>query len=301
MQNLNFGINNTSSYTQCENCGIYDPEGGDPLPGNPPGPNVCEGRYAMIGAFGTFNAGGNAVDFGPFGGQANSANRKVDILSGGSDFAPVIPRTIRTSYSYILANVRQAKVTEQSLSPYCGGQALPNCDLSGSIPEGVYVVNGNLNITGSGRFNFPAGTASNNNNYIILVDGSITIGKEIGLNANSSVIFSAKDDITVLGNVGTLTFTDSTSYHLQGVYSAGRNFIVAGNNNCGVGDDRRLNIEGNVIANSRLTGGGIQLNRLLCSINNQCPAFYVKHSPRLLLITPSVLRVPSFVWKEVAP
>ena len=139
----------------------------------------------------------------------------------------------------------------------------------------------------------------NQGNYIILVSGNLTIRSNVLLASNSSAVFSSGGNITIASNVGSAH--TSTAPNLQGIFSAGRNFIIAGNNNCGVGDDLRLNVEGNVIANASLLGGQITLQRLLCSTNNQCPAFYVKISPRLLLLTPGVVKVPSFVWKEVAP
>lgn len=294
VQNLNFGINNTSSWIQAEDGGIRIDSGYNyDLPGA--NPTCSDGQYASTGTSpGVVYSGAGTSDFGPNGGQASAPplNWNVDSQSGGASFTPVIPRTIRTSYQYVLANVRQAKVAERDIAPYCTG-GLGNCSLSANLPSGAYVVNGNLSFTAENN-PFTQG------NYIILVSGNITIRSNVSLSSNSTAIFSAGGNITADSSVGTLTHT-STTPHLQGIYSAGNDFIIAGNNNCSVGDDRRLNIEGSVIANASLSGGQIVLQRLLCSTNNQCPALSVKISPRLLLLSPGILKVPSYIWKEVAP
>ncbi|KKR75864.1 MAG: hypothetical protein UU21_C0025G0001, partial [Candidatus Levybacteria bacterium GW2011_GWA2_40_8] len=218
----------------------------------------------------------------------------VDRLSSGEPFAPVIPRTIRTSYNYILANVRQAKAAERTLP--CANPL--NCTLGGSaatrnLPAGVYVVNGSLNLTLSNPNNvFTQG------NYVILVRDDVVINSEIHLDSDSGLVISAGRDITVASNVGTNTY-NSTTPNLEGIYSAGRNFVVAGNNNCSLGSDRKLNVLGNIIANAALNGGQVVLQRTLCS--SECAAFYVQPNLNLLLRIPGVIKVPSYIWKEVAP
>ncbi|KKR15661.1 MAG: Fibronectin type III domain protein [Candidatus Levybacteria bacterium GW2011_GWA1_39_32] len=306
VQDLNFGINNSRSCIQAAGGSIRMDSGYDcELPPDPPG--GCDTSSPVISTptsdAGVVYSGDNPSNFGSSA-TLNPNILNVDRLSSGEPFAPVIPRTIRTRYGYILANVRQAKLEEKSLtSPvnYCGaGGTTANCNLSSSIPEGVYVVNGPLNITGSGRFTFSDGTASNINNYVILASGEITIGKEIWVGNNSNALFASGADIRVLPNVGE-SDPESSTANLKGFYSADRNFIIESYKNCPAQDDKRLNIEGSIIANGGLSGGGVILDRSLCANLNKCPALSVKINPRLILSSPGILKVPSYIWKEVAP
>jgi hypothetical protein len=88
---------------------------------------------------------------------------------------------------------------------------------------------------------------------------------------------------------------------LQGIYSTDRSFIVDGINNCVAGVDETLTVEGSVIVNAALTGGGLQMSRNICDFNFDYPSFRVVRNMSYILNAPDLLWVENNIWQEVAP
>lgn len=302
ISNLNFGMNiNSSPWIQATGGNIRMDGGIDnPIPSN--ASSSCQaggsgGPYMALpgngGEPGIIYSGDNSASFGN--GFPSSTNWVVQ-QPEGQTYSPPTPNTIRTAYGYLEANAGQQGLTINDLAPYCPG-GLGNCTL-GDLPTGIYKTSGNLTLNAS---NIRAGR-----NVIILIGpdiagtpGNLTIRGNIDVPQGSTAIFSASGDIYVESSVGEATNTSSTP-NIEGIFSADRDFVVRGTNNCSVGPDRRLNVEGNIISNAALLGGSFTQQRDLC-LGNVCPSVSIVQRLDLIVNLPPLLKAPNYIWKEVAP
>ena len=118
----------------------------------------------------------------------------------------------------------------------------------------------------------------------------------------STALFSAAKDIIVDKNVGATQNTYPVpAGQIQGIYSADRNFTVQGINNCLIGPDNMLNVEGAIITNAAQQGGKFINKRDLCGNNTLYPAFTIKIRPDFILNTPTFLMQQKTLNMEVAP
>jgi hypothetical protein len=199
---------------------------------------------------------------------------------------------IPSSYSSLLETAQTSGITPIDISTQCTG-GITNCALNTSLLNGVYIAQGDLYLNGSG-YTFPGGK-----NFIILINGDLFINEKIIVPVGSTVIFSAKGDITVSESIGEAA--TSTSPTIEGVYSADYNFITdIDGNNCPTAD-LRLNIEGSVIANAGRGGGTFINNRHLCDINASDPSVSFIERPDFILNYPSFIKQRVRIWQEVAP
>lgn len=287
--NLNYGINNNRPWFQCQgqDCRI-DSGFISKVPTTAVG-----GAYASIagsgGTPGLIFSGSSSPDFGQ--GQASSTGWVAGGLSYPENYSPIrVGGQVKTSYNFLAARAAQGNITIGDISTYCTG-GLSNCTLSASIPHGIYRANGNLSLN---AFNFPT-----NQDYVILVNGDLTINGRITVPVGSTAIFSATGNITVDRNVGEAA--SSSSPTIQGIYSADRSFIVSGINNCATGADLRLNVAGTVITNAGAIGGSFQNNRDLCAQDPFYPTVQFQERADFILNTPNFLKVPNFTYQEIAP
>lgn len=289
---LNFGIAiDTQPWIQATGGNIRMDSGIDnPIPST--ADPLCGGAFMALpgngGQPGIIYSGASSASFGN--GQASSTNWVVT-QPDGQVYNPPTPNTIRTAYGYIEANALQQGLTINDIAPQCSG-GIANCALSGSLPTGIYKADGNLTLTSD--YTFPA-----NRNFIILISGDLTLLGEVHVPTGSTAIFSTSGDIFVDRGVGEVTNT-SQSPNLEGIYSADRDFIVRGDNNCSVGPDRRLNVSGNIISNAALSGGSFSSQRDLC-LGNTCPSVSIVQRLDLVVNLPPLLRAPNYIWREVAP
>lgn len=251
------------------------------------------GSYASLNGIATpgiIFTGGSTANFG--GGNASAPPRNWVV--GGSSypelFTPSRGNVIRTSYSYINAQIKQAGLTPVDISGWCG--ILNNCVLGAGIPHGLYIANGNMTFSGQGNpksYTFPAG------NYVILVHGNLTITSQIHVLNESTVTFIVSGDITVDPTVGEAV-TTSVSPDIEGFYSTDGSFFT------GTGS-LRLNIAGSVIVNAARTSpaGTFQLQRDLGTGNANCPAFSVQERPDFILNAPNLIKYQNTIYQEVAP
>ena len=287
---LNFGITSqTKSWIQSEQGSIrFDAGLDNPVPASV---NPSCSRYTITNS--GSNDPGVAVSGGTIStGQApvSSTDWKVD----NAPYTPATPSTVRTSYNYILSNLKQQGRSPTDLASKCSG-GLSNCTLTG-MTTGVYQANGPLTITG-------AYTNPVNTNVVILVNGDLRISNEIHVpqNAGSTLLMSAKGNIKISPNFGASLISDPTS-HVEGIFSADGNFTIESSANCSLpgGGDKRLNMEGAVITNADLRGvGSFQNNRDMCVYT--CPSFSIKQRLDFLIYLPTLLRVKPYVYREIAP
>jgi hypothetical protein len=332
--NLNFGITDSFVWMQAVGGDITGTAISDPNQGGftntiPTSANITNGAcsasatgpYTMIngagGTHGLINTGFKDATFGQ--GQLASAQAWLVGGSAGNSYTYNMPlsKQTKTAYANLSYLVGQSDIAHKSLSDYCGGGGLANCQLpadtttippgaSTGFTSGVYTVdNNNLTLTSSGiSYTFPSGGS-----YVILVNGDLNINTNIHVPNGSFVLFSASGDINVAATVGD-TYNIATS-NLEGYYSTDKSFNILGKNISGNGancattnnEDLRLNVAGSIIINaSTINGGSFNYSqRDMCAYDKQCPVFTISERPDFILNSPTFLMFPRRVWQEVAP
>ena len=264
-------------------------------------PSATCGSYASLNGGGLTNGiiftGNTNASFG--GGQAGQY--KNWIVGGSSAqnqelFIPTKGNVIRTSYNYINAQIKQAGPTATDLSTKC---TLTSCNLSNippaSFPNGLYSAGGNLTLNANGApasFTFQGGK-----NYVIIVNGDLTINTQIHVPKGSTATFIVSGNIIVNPTVGNVIgdFTTTTP-QIEGFYSTDKDFRT------GTGS-LRLNIAGSVIVDAAKTSpaGIFQFQRDLSAGNAQCPAFSIQERPDFMLNAPDIIKYQNTIYQEVAP
>ncbi len=312
---INFGITNSTTWFQGVG-GDMRLDGGftDKLP---------SGKYASLPAVTGGSPGiifsGDVGDTTPTYFGLGSPSERSQLLpynwyAGGSAYPEkATPNFIKTSYNYLLATATQNNITPivipDTSSTYCGSGGRTNCVLSSSLSNGVYKAEGDLKITNS-SYTFP-----NGKNFVILVAGDLTINGEIKVPNGSTVTFSAARDIIIDKDVGAPILTPSTSCiistalngtstgcQVEGLFSADRNIVIQGTNNCTVSADKRLNISGALVANAGLSAAGTFRNlRDLCGNSTSYPALYIVERVDFILNAPSFIKRTPSIWRELPP
>jgi hypothetical protein len=269
--------------------------------------NVPATKYASIigmgGMPGVIFSGATTSNFGV--GQASVNGWQVGTPANPDIFTDT-HSLVPTSYKFLLETAQGSGITPIDLitpTNYCGAGGLSNCALgTRALPHGIYISHGNLSLS-STSYTFPAG------NFIILVDGNLTINGRIQVPLGSTVIFSVNGSITVSSNVGELASQPSTTCAvathagcaIEGLYSADNNFVVNGVFACNATIDKRLNIAGSVIVNAGRTGGTFVNNRSLCGNDANYPSVSFTERPDFMLNYPSLTKQNARIWQDVAP
>lgn len=268
------------------------------------------------GAPGVVYEGNGTINIGQGQYSPDPYNWLVGGLTYPENFQPVNPTVGRTSYNYMLTTARQSGITPIDLSgndpatnqPYCGTGGLPgitgglgDCVFENTLPHGIYQANGPLTIDAAG-YAFPP-----NSDYIILVNGDLTINGPIYVPVSTNVTFSVSGNIIIGPNVGEANDT-SLKPDIEGFYSADQSFIIQSaappGQTCqlsGQPYDKRLNMQGAIITNASLAGGSFQNNRNLCVEDTDCPTFYIQFRLDFLLYSPSFIHHHNSFWQEEAP
>jgi hypothetical protein len=322
--NLNFGITDSIVWYHCEGGDCRVDEGIDNL--IPAGAIAqCGGAYADIksgrsdGSEASFTPGMlfTGADNARLGGGQASPNPYNWIVGGTTypeTFSPASTGIIRASYEYISTRVRQGGVTPTDLIGSCGGEEYDNCLLSATISNGIYKADESLVLnSATGTYRFPI-----NKNFIILVDGDLTINTKILVPNGSTATFLVNGNITIdktVGQAGAATRCTvpderneySTGCDVEGFYAADGTITIEGNgaDACATADltddDPRFNFAGSMVANAALGGGGIENERDLCGSNKECPTYTAVERPDFLLFAPDLLKFQNYIWQEIAP
>ncbi len=215
---------------------------------------------------------------------------------------PSVNREGNASFSFY-KNRAETTGTQFYSLPGCPAAGTPgNCVYTGninSLPENrVYLTTGNLTFTNNS-------TIDSAKRYIFLASGNITInGRVLVNNANSLVIFAAKEDLLVGSSVGG-TSTD-TAFHIQSILTAENDIILQSTTTCPT-SGLRLNVEGTLVANADnpfgvdRNGGILDNRRDLCAQNTQYPSLYVKPRLSFIIQLSDFYKISSKFWNEVAP
>jgi len=304
IKNANFGITQ-QFYPWMQSVGNsmrVDSGFTDPIPGSAIG-GAYASRLGSGGTPGIIFSGGTNPYFGT-GGSASTTpfNWKVGNSLYPEIFTPSQYNVIKTSYDWLLAVALKNGITLTDIAASCTG-GISSCTLSLPNDPGLFIANGSLNIVNP-SYTFPAGLAGED--YVILVDGDLTLQGNLFVPNGSTVTFAVKGDIKVNGDVGELT-SSSTTPNLEGYYSTDKNFIIRDDSNdtddtplCPT-PDRRLNVAGTVITNASLTGGSLQNHRSLCTNNKFYPSLYITERVDFILNAPQFIQSSQTIWQEVAP
>jgi hypothetical protein len=278
--NLNFFITNYNPWFQTV-CGDFRLDDGLDNP-------VPSGQSMMVtnascSTPGIVYSGDLPASFGQ--GQASSTNQVV----GGHTYPEVYSLTgsdsIFSSYEYLSAKAQNADDAPYNLAAYC---TVSNCTLPASLPEGIYTYTGDVVLNG---YTFPAGQ-----DYVILVNGNLTIRGNIVTPVNGSVVISASGNIIIPPTVGGAPA--ATTANLSGIFSTDESFIIQSTNTCA---DLRLNIAGVLVVNAARSGGSLQNERDMCGNNLANPVFQITQRLDLVLNLPEFMRIQSITSNEVAP
>jgi hypothetical protein len=226
-------------------------------------------------------------------GKASSTNW----VAGGGLYPEVYKNSSgsvsKVSYTALLAKAQQAKLATVDLSTLPSCLSLSNCSLPAILPSGIYVANGDV---GLNAYTFQAGRK-----YVFLINGKVTVNGNIVVPTGASATFAAKKDITIDKNIGTAPSFPMPVGQVQGNFSTEGNFIIPGINDCVVGADKMLNMEGSIVVNAGATGGKFSYQRDLCGGNPQYPTFTLKPRLDFIFNAPTYLMQQQTFSSEVAP
>lgn len=232
---------------------------------------------------------------GIFGSATNSTKWRAN-----SESVPNVPTAQgHTSFSYYKTQATAQGVTLHDL-PTC--DLSNNCTIDNPTPDAIYYINGDMTIMDG--TNHIGGT---NNRVLILVNGNVTIRGKISVDNSNLFILAVKGDITIDPQVGEDNPSSTTS-SLDGIYTAQGSIIISGTEGttCPAAD-KRININGSLIANSlapyRVGQGGkvILDKRTLCSDNDSNPVITVQSRYDFLNALTNFYKFSSKRWLEVEP
>lgn len=313
--NLNAGVTNgMSAWIQSVGSDMrWDSGFNDPLPSS--------GTYASIsgigGMPGIIFSGASTPIFGLGQASASLFNWQVGGPLNRREVFTDTHSLIPTSYRFLLETAEGSVITPvvnlTAPTNYCGTGGIDNCTLNSSLPHGIYLANGDLTLSAA-NYTFPGAPSSvcpdspAPCNFIILVDGNLTINGKIIVPIGSTAIFSVKGNITVNGAVGetvastTCNIASHIGCSIEGLYSADNNFYttdVSSINNCTGASDKRLNIAGTVVANAGRNNGSFINKRSLCNGNTSYPSVSFIERPDFILNYPSMVKKIPRDWREV--
>ncbi|MCL5969878.1 MAG: MSCRAMM family adhesin SdrC [Patescibacteria group bacterium] len=270
--NLNFGLKLYDAWFQGQggdmrlDTGFTDQNPSTPYASIP----RTQGGTAGIVFSGSSNPGfGNGGPSVP-GWQAGNLNYTEEFLPTSG---------IKTSYNYVTNALSQAGITPTSLG-------CTTCAITSTLANGIYSAGPATNLTIS------SATFAAAKNYVILVDGNLTINGNITVPIGSTATFIVNGQITVASGVT----------GIDGIFSADKDFVIQGVASCPTTADVALNVEGTIIANAEGLSYNVNDNaRSLCGGNTTTPVYTLTERPDFLLNLPQLIRVENRVWQEMVP
>lgn len=203
------------------------------------------------------------------------------------------------SYSFYISKARREGVSINTITSIASSALIPPSGADNQIFEfkGAATISNPISIPNDVR-------------VILLVDGDINIEDEISVGTNSLFILAASGNIVVSKEVGVestpASNLSSKTPNLEGIYTAEKGMTIDGENDCSTETDRRLNVSGALIANSKSPfasgeGGKIKLDRSLCDSNGKYPALYVASRLDFLVNLTDFYKTNYSKWTEEKP
>ncbi len=206
------------------------------------------------------------------------------------------------SYSFYIKRSQQTGPQLVNL-PHCptSGRCTFSRPLSELDHQVLYHVDGDL------IFNPSDPLLDSNARVVILVNGTLTINRDARVrDGKSLLILAAKNNVIIGNDVGQLN-PESSAPNIQAIITAEDNITIQGTADCPANPDRRLNIEGTLVANSdnpfgvESSGGKLINNRTLCSADSDNPSLYVKSRLSFITSLTDFYKVSTSIWNEVEP
>ncbi len=255
------------------------------------------GKFASIdgsgGTPGIIFSGTVAPNFGD-GGASNPENWKISGTSWESDVYSLSRNSVPTSYEFLLATAEGSGISRHIIKSFI--DCLPptwgyfSCRLNQGTINGnneIYIADNNFTLVNANN------VFDNGNDFIILIDGNLTIKTNIDVTPGTTLIFSARGDIII----------DKDVDNLEGFYSANHDFIIQSANSCDSVPDKNLNIQGTVIANAALNtlnpGKFINQRSLCDSGNATSPTVTFTERLDFIVNYPDFVKFTPRVWQEV--
>ncbi|MBP6882054.1 MAG: hypothetical protein KBC15_00695 [Candidatus Levybacteria bacterium] len=296
LEDLDFAVDAGQSWIQTGGLDIRMDGGiNNPVPASPNA--ACGGAYTLVpgtgSAPGIAFSGATTASF--HSGSASSTNWVIGSNNYKEIFTAHNSSGSETSYAYFQSVIRQSNITPINLTTVCPN--LSSCTLPNTLANGVYQANGDVTLTGTSSL--PA-----NRDFVILINGELRIAGDVDVPNTSTATFSVADDISVASTVGRAASCPApANANIDGFISTDKNFIIETAADCTLGTpDLQLNMQGSIAVNAARTGGSFQNNRTLCDSGNlQYPSFTINDRPDMILNAPEFLRIPTYIWQEVAP
>jgi hypothetical protein len=211
---------------------------------------------------------------------------------------------LQTSYDYVLSAATTSNITPTNFTSITGCTDLNSCSIPPITTNGIFKADSSVVLNGA--------TFGNGKNYILLINGDLTIKGNITVPTGSTATFAVKGDIIIDKTVGVSSFicpTTATSGQIQGFFSADKSIIIdskdpsGAGTNCsdGTGADLQLNVDGSLVTNAGLSSGGFENRRDLCAYNITYPSLTLKERLDFMLNAPELLKTQNSIYREIAP
>lgn len=182
---------------------------------------------------------------------------------------------------------------ESKIEDTTGTVVPPPDQLNNGIITGAVSVDGGVmlwqgNIGGVNVTNFGAG--ANERSTVIFVDGSMTIDKNISIDANSGIIFIVREDIIVENDVT----------EIDGIFITNGLFNSRNGTNCGDLNPNKNDVQ--LVINGAVHAfGELCFTRDLGASNENTPAELINYEPKYLYFFQEIVGDPTVIYREVAP
>jgi hypothetical protein len=239
-----------------------------------------------------------STDFGT--GQASVKNWKIDDEYSYNKNS--LNKNGTAAYSYYKNRVANTNQTISAI-PGCANGGSTSCSIS-NLTSGIYEFDGG----GTGTLTITGYTQRPGAHITLLINGNVTIASNVLIpeGASNLLVLAAKGNITIDRSVGQVSASSQTT-NIDGIYSAEGKITIDGDACIAGSPDRRLNVGGVLIANSRkpFTTGGIGIidnKRSLCAANDaQYPSLYVRSRFDFLFQLTDFYLVPTGRYSQVQP
>lgn len=292
VKSLDFSISNSIPWIQTNDLNVRLDNGfTNKVPDTSLYSTFALGQTSNANSPGVLIIGNGSYDFGA--GKASSTNW----IAGGGLYPEVYKNTSKTisrvSYTNLLAKAQQAKldITDMTTIPTC--RTLTNCNLNPGLASGIYLANGDVELD---DITFLVGRK-----YIFLINGNLKIKGNIEVPPSGNATFAVKHTITVDQSVGIDPVAPLPAGQIQGNFTTEDSFLIPGQDDCVIGPDKMLNLEGAIIVNANGTGGKFSYSRDLCGGNPEYPTVTIRPRLDFIFSSPTFLMQHQLYSNEVTP
>lgn len=232
--------------------------------------------------------GGGAVDL-----QYIPGNQITNIDEDGRNIVVTVDRKVaQERYEYFFRLYDFPENPENDFSPLSLSVSKP---VAPPINSGVnaYYQSGDLFIS-------EEWSVANGEKIVVFIDGDVTVANQIQVEVGGFLAIISSGNILIDSNVGHTDLTDSSGL-VEGVFVANGQIVLpsrgaaSGGDLKFVGEGSFVGWQGIVLERDYDNQAGRKVE------NNTKPTEVFRYRPDFLLYAPEEIRVPRYVWREVAP